>query len=383
MIRVSCSVKTHSFQLAEQIERAGLLSKLYTIYHSEKDTFTARFNKRKDFEKIALHHVKTFPFLAPLSRLRKDPFANNAIFDGLVSADLKRDPDYELFIGWSGMSFKSLTQAKRDGKKGIIERGSSHIRFQFSLLHEEFARWGYRFGGDDRVAKQEEAEYELADYVVVPSSFVANTFIDKGISPKKIFTNNFGSTSFFNPTAPKRDKFTILYVGNLSIRKGLPYLFEAIRKLAIDPAMYDVWFVGSIADEIRDLIPKYERPNWKFFGHVPFLDLPDVISQCSVAVHPSLEEGLSMVIPQLMACGTPVIATTNTGGEDIIQDSVSGYIVPIRSAESIAAKITTLYEDSNLLASMREHGLSFARKTGTWDQYGDRYMQFIKSIQIS
>src|SRR5690606_21961386 len=123
--------------------------------------------------------------------------------------------------------------------------------------------------------------------------------------PQKLFINNFGSGSFFKPSNPKREKFTVLYVGNLSIRKGLPYLFQALHLLTIDPRLYDVWFIGSITTEVRHLVPKYEKTNWKFFGHVNHQDLPHLISQASVAIHPSLEEGLSMVIPQLMAAGTP------------------------------------------------------------------------------
>jgi glycosyltransferase involved in cell wall biosynthesis len=380
MIRVSCSVKTHAFQLAEQLQRKLVLDKLYTIYHSAKDTFTARFNKRRDTENIDLQHIKTFPYLAPLNRFRKDPFANNAVYDSLVARDLERHKEYQSFIGWSGMSIKSILQAKRDGKNILVERGSSHIEFQSALLKDEYARWGFAFQGDKRVVEQEITEYDLADCVVVPSKFVERTFLEKGFPKEKIFRNNFGSNALFRPTKPKRDKFTVLYVGNLSLRKGLPYLFQAVEKLSIDPASYDVWFIGSITEEISKLIPRYEKPNWKFFGHVGHHELADLISQCSVAVHPSLEEGLSMVIPQLMTSGTPVIATTNTGGEDIIENGVSGYIIPIRSPEHIADRINILYQDREFLSAMRNKALAYAEKSGTWEQYGDRYFEFVKSL---
>jgi glycosyltransferase involved in cell wall biosynthesis len=380
MIRVSCPVKTHAFQLAEQLERKLVLDKLYTIYQSGKDPFTARFNKRRDTENIKLQHIKTFPYLAPLSRFRKDHFANNSVFDSLVAKELERHKEYETFIGWSGMSIKSIQQAKRDGKRVLIERGSSHIEFQIALLKDEYARWGFTFQDDKRVVEQEIVEYELADCVVVPSGFVERTFLEKGFPKERIFRNNFGSNTLFRPTQPKRDKFTVLYVGNLSIRKGLPYLFQAFEKLSIDPASFDVWFIGSITEEISKLIPRYERSNWKFFGHVGQHQLADLISQCSVAVHPSLEEGLSMVIPQLMASGTPVISTTNTGGEDIIENGINGYIIPIRSPQDIADRINTLYHDRELLSAMRNKALAYAEKSGTWEQYGDRYFEFIKSL---
>ena len=380
MIRISCSVKVHAFYLAEQLDKRAMLDKFYTIYHSGKNPIVAAFNKRKDPEHIRLHKIKTFPYLAALVKFRKDPFANNALFDGLVSNQLKRDKDYKALIGWSGMSLKAMRQAKQDGKKVILERGSSHIRFQFALLREEYKRWGYQFKGDERVSEQEEIEYELADHVVIPSGFVERTFLAEGISPKKLFKNNFGSNAYFSPTRPRREKFTILYVGNLSIRKGLPYLFEALTQLAIDPSQFDVWFVGSVSAEIRQLIPKFQKSNWKFLGHINHFDLADMISQCHVAVHPSLEEGMSMVIPQLMSCGVPVIATTNTGGEDIIVEGVNGYIVSIRSPQSIASRIDTLFYNRTLLDSMHLQAIAYAKQFGSWDQYGERYATFLNQI---
>jgi glycosyltransferase involved in cell wall biosynthesis len=380
MIRLSCSVKLYAFNLAEQLDKKHLLGKFYTIYHSLKDPVTAVFNQRKDQEQIDLKRIKTFSYLAPVIKLRNNHFANNALFDALVAQRLRKDNNYEVFIGWSGMSLKSIRQAKNDGKKVLLERASSHIRFQFDLLQEEYARWGYEFKGDERVAAQEEMEYNLADYVVIPSDFVRKTFHDRGYRPLKLFRNNFGSNSLFKPSRPKRNKFTIVYAGSLSLRKGLPYLFEALSMLKLDPRLFEVWFIGSITDEIRAMIPRHQKDNWKFFGHVNQGELSHLISQCSVAVQPSLEEGLSMVIPQFIACGTPVIATTNTGAGDIIQNGINGFMIPIRSPEAIVEKIMTLFNDPDLVFTMGKEATAVAETFGGWDQYGDRYADFLGKI---
>lgn len=380
MIRLSCSVKLHAFNLAEQLDKQHMLGKFYTTYHSIKDPVTAVFNRRKDEEQIDLKRIKTFYYLAPMIKLRSDHFANNALFDSLVAQHLRKDINYNVFIGWSGMSLKSIRQAKSDGKKILLERGSSHIRFQFDLLKDEYARWGYEFKGDEKVAAQEELEYDLADYVVIPSEFVRKTFHDRGYPSLKLFKNNFGSNSFFKPSGPKRNKFTIVYAGSLSLRKGLPYFFEALSRLEIDPRLFDIWFIGSITDEVRAIIPGYRKDNWKFFGHVNQRELSHLISQSSVAVQPSLEEGLSMVIPQFMACGVPVIATTNTGGGDIIQDGINGFVIPVRSPEAIVEKIMTLFNDPDLLFTMGKEAASLAGTFGGWDQYGDRYADFLREF---
>jgi glycosyltransferase involved in cell wall biosynthesis len=380
MVRISCSVKLYAFQVAEQLGRHSMMDKFYTVYHSAKNPLLSKFNHRRDLEKIDIRKIKTFPYVAALIKLGSKPFTTNGLFDAHVASDLKRNSDYSIFLGWSGMSIRSMTQAKKDGKKIVLERASSHIRFQFQLLEEEYQKWGLIFKGDPRVAAQEEREYELADYVTVPSGFVERSFINLGFPKEKLFKNNFGANQYFSPSKPKRNKFTIVYVGSLSIRKGLPYFFEALKQITIDPASFDVWFIGKISPEIQKIIPNYQQPNWQFFGHVNHYELSDLISQCSVAVQPSLEEGLSMVIPQLMACATPVIATTNTGGEDIITDGSTGYIIPIRSATAIAEKLSLLYSDKTLLHALQQNAASYANQFGNWDQYGDRYATFLKQL---
>lgn len=380
MINVSCCAKFHAFALAEQLEKRGLLHRLYTVYHAKKNSWVGKFNKRKDPEVIDEQHIQTYPVLAPLFRTINDPFFINSLFDSLVSKSLSRDHDYKAFIGWSGMSLKSFTQAKKDNKITIVERGSCHISQQYELLSDEYRAYGKTFIKDKRVEDCELAEYDMADYITVPSLFAKKSFIDRGFDDSKLFVNNFGASSFFAPTGSKPAKFIILYVGTLSIQKGLIYLFKAMQLLGWPESQYEVWFIGTVTNEIKEIIPVYSKPNWKFFGHVAHHELPSYISQCSVMVHPSIQEGLSMVLSQVMSCGVVPIATTNTGGEDIISDGENGFIVPIRSPEKIAEKLSLLFEDRQLLAQLQKKAAHHAATISTWDNYGDRYANFIHSI---
>lgn len=380
MINISCGTKFHAFALAEQFEKRRCLNTLYTVYHQKKDRILGRFNSRIDRELIDPHHIKTYPFLAPLFRLRKDPFVNNSYFDKLVSIDLKKKTNYKVFIGWSGMSLKSIQSAKSNHKIAVLERGSSHISHQYALLKEEYDLYGKTFKEDRRVEECELSEYELADYITVPSQFAAQSFLNRGYDASKIFVNNLGVSSLFKKSNQKYPKFVISYVGILSIQKGLIHLFKAIHMLRWPENQYEVWFMGGISEEIGEILPRYARSNWKFFGHVNHNDLSDRLSKCSVLVQPSIQEGLSMVLAQAMSCGVLPIATTNTGGEDIITDGQTGFIVPIRSPQKISEKLNILFEDRSLLYSMQENTSSFAGKFGTWDNYGDRYMEFVSSI---
>ena len=385
MVRVSCTTKFHSFALAEQLFKHGLLAKFHTLYFSKANGIYRNFHRRVDNEAIPTSHVETSPFFLPIFYLWKDNFKRCDAFDKLIAKRIQKDNDmYSVFIGWSGLSLHTARAAKQQGKVIIIERGSSHIQFQNELLIEEYARFGIKFSIDNRFIEKELEEYDLADYVSIPSTFVLKSFLQNRISADKLIKNPYGCSPFFSnkSTDVKQHKFRILYLGSVTIRKGLVYLFEAILALqkVVPATSVEFWIVGSIDNEMKDTFCKYFQPNWKYFGHVNHYDLPRILSDCDVAVQPSLEEGLSMVIPQLLSCRVPVIATTNTGGEDVIVEGVNGFIVPIRDALCIKDRLLFLFDNPIILGEMKHNCTSAKNNDLSWDGYGNRYASFLRNI---
>ena len=382
MIIVSCSGKFHAFNLAEQLNNQRSLSRLFTTYAYQKNILFRRLAKRVDKENIPQQLIKTNIPVAFQLKLMKDVFKANECYDEWVSKNLKTE-NFNVFIGWSGMSYHSIIEAKRLGKITIVERGSSHILYQNEILKTEYSKFGIAFSIDERVIEKELKEYEAADYISIPSEFVRNSFIEKGVKAEKLFVNNYGVSGYFNNnshTAAPRTKFRILYVGGLTVQKGLIYFFEALKQLNIPEEAYEVWFLGSVEEPVQKIIPNYAGKNWQFFGHVNHYSLHNYINECDVAIQPSLQEGLSMVIPQIMGCGVPVIASTNSGGADIISDGVNGYIIPIRNAVAISEKIEFLYRNPTELKKLKENLADFSAGRNSWENYGSRYAKFLNGI---
>jgi len=225
-------------------------------------------------------------------------------------------------------------------------------------------------------------EYEEADYISIPSTFVKNSFIEKGIPEAKLIVNGYGVSEYFSVSAIKTQsgKFTILYVGALTIQKGLIYLFKALHELQVPDEDYEVWFIGTLDEEMKATVEEWKKPNWKLLGQVDHYNLSKYIQQCDVSVFPSLQDGYGMVILQLLSCGLPVIASTNTGGPDVITEGQNGFIVPIRSSAHIAEKLKLLYDDPALLASMKRQAAASIDKGNKWSDYGDRYVSFLKQL---
>lgn len=384
MVTISASTKLWAFPMAEQFEKHGWLDELITTYAYSKNTIARHFIRRKDKEEIPVQKIRTNILLAlPIGMFRKVPYIWNEWFDRWASGRLKPGQS-KIFIGWSGMSLHSIRRAKELGMITILERGSSHIEIQNEILKDEYKRFGKQFAIHPSVIKKELLEYEEADYIAVPSNFVKESFLKKGIAEEKIFLNPFGANrSFIRKSQVIRDskaKFRIVYLGTLSIRKGLIYLFQALTSLNVPEQDYEVLFLGAVEKELKSTIAKYRKSNWRFMGHVDHYSLPEILVTCDIGVQPSLEEGLSMVIPQMMACGVPVIVTPNTGGENIIQSEVNGFLVPVRDPGAIAERIKWAYQNPELLAGIKNNAADSISNEFTWDVYGNRYSKFLGSI---
>jgi glycosyltransferase involved in cell wall biosynthesis len=89
-----------------------------------------------------------------------------------------------------------------------------------------------------------------------------------------------------------------------------------------------------------------------------------------------------MVIPQAMACGLPVICTTNTGGEDIARNGQDGFIVPIKDVDAIKEKILYLYEHPQEREAMGQSARQRVEKGFSWDDYGNRITEKYSRIGV-
>lgn len=294
----------------------------------------------------------------------------------LISFFIKKE---DIVISWGFTNKHFINKAKNRSKLLIIERGSTHPNFQKNILSDEYniqKLQTIEFQYSTRIQKY---EYELSDYIVVPSDFVKKTFIENGVAATKIFVNPYGVDLIqFKRLEIKKEKFRLIFSGKACIRKGYHYLIEAMKILK----EYDIelWHLGSIHPEIEKF--DYKQENIVYLGSKPQNELYRYYNQCDVFVLPSLEEGLAMVTLQAMACGLPVICTPNTGIENVITtDGAEGFLIPIRDPIAIKEKVLQLYNNPSLKRKMGEAAYKKVSSGFTWDDYGRRYIEFLNKIQ--
>jgi starch synthase len=106
------------------------------------------------------------------------------------------------------------------------------------------------------------------------------------------------------------------------------------------------------------------------------------LSQVNIPILPSIEEGLALVQGQAMACGCPVLATTNTGAEDLFTDEHEGFIVPIRDADALLNRMQRVADDPALHEWLRAASLERVKSIGRWQQYGDQWEALLKKLTV-
>jgi glycosyltransferase involved in cell wall biosynthesis len=369
-VTVSVGGRFHAFDLAAQLHRRGHLDRLITSYPKFKAAQWGLPPGR--IASILSHEVLNravhwlfgggLRTLSVQQRLmdRYDRLAARAIPQGTG-----------VFVGWSGMSLRSLRRAKSLGAVTVVERGSTHIQFQKRILDEERDRWSAGMDSvHPRSVDRELEEYAEADFIAIPSSFVRRTFLDAGVPPAKLIQVPYGvDLSQFRP-APKADNvFRVIFCGGLTLRKGVHYLLRAFAELDLPRA--ELWLVGPVRPEIEPFLSRYAGANTVVMGAIAQSELHRSYSQGSVFVLPSIEEGLAMVIPQAMACGLPVICTKNTGGEDIVRDRVDGLVIPARDVDALKAAIQFLFDSPAACRGMGSEALGRVKSAYTWDHYGE------------
>ncbi|MDB2464055.1 glycosyltransferase family 4 protein, partial [Flavobacteriaceae bacterium] len=292
LVIVSCPSKFWAFNLAEQLDERGMLATLFTVYHEKKTPLFAKFNSRVDNENISLNRIHTRPFLSVLYKLGKSDLAVK-LFDKHVASQLKKI-DFEVIICWAGLSIETVKEAKRLGKKVILERASVHLEEQQRMLKGEYSKFGKKFIVKNNALIQEKIEYQIADFISVPSNYVRDSFIDNGFLKERILVNGLGaSQEFLNAKIGKpinNNKIQIIFFGSIIIRKGISYLIQAVRLLNKKNINVECYVVGKLSKE-SNLILENLPDNIKVLDFMPHKELSRFISNKDIAVFPSIEDG--------------------------------------------------------------------------------------------
>jgi glycosyltransferase involved in cell wall biosynthesis len=309
-----------------------------------------------------------------------------ALHDYIVSRRIEKlAGQIDIIHTWPLGSLRTLETAARLGIPTVLERPNAHTRFAYEVVQKECNRLGvglppnheHAYKAD--VLAKEEMEYELTDYLLCPSEFVVQTFLDQGFERKKLVRHIYGydEKCFYPDKEPRgRDRgLTMISVGVCAVRKGLHYALEAWLN---SPASRNGTFLiaGDFVPAYREkLAPMLDHPSVQVLGHRT--DVPELMRKSDILVLPSIEEGFGLVCTEAMGSGcVPLVSDACT---DICKHMENALVHHVGDVKALTSHITMIHEKRGLLDKLRAEGLSTSPRI-TWNVAGVNLLQAYREV---
>ena len=211
----------------------------------------------------------------------------------------------------------------------------------------------------------EQAEYDAADLLLVPSEYARGTFLERGFPAEKLALHRYGydpdtfyaEKEVLDVNAPLR----VVFAGRCEPRKGLHYALRA-------------WVESGVAERGRflicgDFVPGYrealrdwlEHPSVEVSTFTP--ELPKVLRTSHILVLPSIEEGSALVTYEAQASGCALLVSEAAGAR--CTHLVQGLVHPVGDVATLTEHLRMLDDDRRLLESLRAEAQKHAAML-TW-----------------
>lgn len=272
---------------------------------------------------------------------------------------------------------QTLRAGNRSRSRTVVKVTTEYADACYRRVAAEHERLGLIASEPETQRKRIESQHlTLAecDEILAISSFVKRSLVEAGFSAERITVTPLGVNAEDYPTtsAEQSGPFTVLYVGSVTIAKGIPYLLEAWQRNGWgDDDDVRLCLCGHVSTTMRAMLSEFGFTNVETPGHV---DPREYHQTASIFVFPSVSDGFGRAPLEAMAAGLPVITTDRTGIADIVTDGEEGFIVPASDAATLADRLGQLRERPSMRQRMRQRALDTAAAQ-TWDNHTTKVIE--------
>jgi glycosyltransferase involved in cell wall biosynthesis len=284
--------------------------------------------------------------------------------------------DIDIVFSIMGYGTGPFDVADHLGALKVVDASSSHPTSFYGFWQRECDIWNPKTNVTlpRSLFRRCNQELNRADFILCASSFVRDSMLYNGIPASKLAVLPYGAnTSLFQPREQLPAKPVFISVGTLTVRKGTQYLLESMRLVREKHPSAELVLVGPVHDDFKPLMSRWSGD----FTHYPFVhhpELANLLANSLAFVFPSCEEGFARVISEAMSAGLPILATHESGASTVVSHGVHGFIVPPRSPQALAERMTELLESPQMALAMGRNAASHAVLRGSHEHYGENLM---------
>lgn len=327
----------------------------------------------------------------PVLRALRYTFACIMQFNRAVFANDARQCDVMFITSTPPIKGSMAGLAKKFNRKPIIYELQDI--FPDSLAGSGLAKKGGLLWKIGRVI--ENFTYRNADKIIVVSQDFKKNIMAKGVPVEKIeVIYNWVDENAVHPVAKEdnllfeefglsRDKFTIVYAGNLGNAQNISIIVEAAKQLP--DIQFALFGTGGLEDELRTRIMKEQISNIFLNPLQPFARVSQVYSLGDACIV-SCKAGLGgSAMPSktwsIMSCGRPVVASFDEGElKDILELNNCGVFSHAGNAEEFVTAIKNLQESPDRCKEMGNNARQFILNNLTKEVGAKKYVDIIKSV---
>jgi glycosyltransferase involved in cell wall biosynthesis len=310
---------------------------------------------------------------------RSDHWHSNAWFDHAAARWLGRSKA-KVFVGSESCALTSLRQAGELGMKRVLDCPgipSQLLDAEARLAAEKFELNISTSASSAAMMERKQLELAEADLVLCCSDYQCQRLLSLHPAVKRAeVIPLWTDVDFWSGCVSARGRspvggpLRVLYAGAVSLRKGAPYLLQAVEPLASE---IELTLVGGVAPEMAGILKRFRSHH-----HLPYLpkhELRDLYREHDVLVMPTLGDSFGFVTIEAMASGMPVIASHNAGAP--VPDEA--WRVPPHDVEAIRQRLLSYHADRDKLHHDGKVAASFAAQF-TPERYRLRVWELFKEL---
>ena len=320
--------------LAKYLNDKGLLLKWDSFIRLKKGGFLKLIfpNIKRFLEdelaKIPGNHYLPELISRPLAFFK---FKKSILFSDIILAKLSRlnpPKNFDILHGQGPYSFECGLLAKKLGKKFIYEISGQMDFTRKKQLKNLYKKYNLPLDyGIKQLEDRRLKEAKIADAIICPSEMISKELCKLGLNKNKIYIYNHDSNFSKNFKKIKikkynKKKFVLLFVGLVSIAKGVQNAIYIQKKLLKSGINSELHIVGKIIHKF--LIKDTEKYKIFFHGNQSVKQLKKFYSIANTFIFPSYTEGSALVTFEAMASGLPVLTTNDSGS--IVKHGINGFI---------------------------------------------------------